>query len=104
MAMTLGPRRAAAVCRELTKRFEEVTRAPLAELAEIYAAREVKGEIVIVVDRGEGEAVEAEVVEQALLTALKVMSVKDAATEVARSLGLPRRDLYRRALELGEKT
>lgn len=104
MVATLGPDREAAVCRELTKRFEETTRAPLARLAEGFAAQEVKGEIVIVVDRAGPPTVGADAVDAALLTALKGMSVKDAAGEVARTLGLPRRDIYQRALDLEGKT
>ena len=50
MAAVLGAGRAAAVCRELTKRFEEVTRAPLGELAAARAgAPDPKGEIVVLV-------------------------------------------------------
>ena len=50
MAAVLGAARPAAVCRELTKRFEEARRAPLSELAAHYAAApEPKGEIVVVV-------------------------------------------------------
>lgn len=47
-AAVLGPDRRAAVCRELTKTYEEVKRGPLAELAE-WAAGGVKGEITVVV-------------------------------------------------------
>lgn len=104
MATVLGADREAAVCRELTKRFEEVTRAPLGQLAEVFADRDVKGEIVIVVDRGARVVVDEEEMDRALLSALKELSVKDAATEVARRLGVARRDVYQRALELGKDT
>jgi len=102
MATILGPRREAAVCRELTKRFEEVTRGSLGQLADTYAARDVKGEVVVVVDRASPSVVDDSVIDEALLTALKVLSVKDAASEVASKLGLARRDLYQRALDLGD--
>ncbi|WP_127901065.1 16S rRNA (cytidine(1402)-2'-O)-methyltransferase [Solirhodobacter olei] len=99
---SLGALRQAAVCRELTKRFEEVSRGTLAELAEAFAARDVKGEIVLVVDRA-GEVVpEAGALEAALREALGRASVKDAAAEVAAALGLPRREVYQAALKLGE--
>ncbi len=101
MAEILGPSRAAAVCRELTKRFEEVVRDPLGVLAATFSAREVKGEIVIVVDRPGSASVDPALVDAALLTALKEMSVKDAATQVALHLNLARRDMYQRALHLG---
>lgn len=102
MAKVLGATRKAAVCRELTKRFEETSRGTLGDLAEAFAARDVKGEIVIVVDRG-GKVVQDEAsLDEALLGALKVFSLKDAVSEVATRLGMPRREVYQRALILGE--
>ena len=56
MAAQLGDTREAAVCRELTKRFEEVRRGTLADLAAHYAGAPPKGEIVVVVDRARGRA------------------------------------------------
>ncbi|WP_343080964.1 16S rRNA (cytidine(1402)-2'-O)-methyltransferase [Ostreiculturibacter nitratireducens] len=100
LAASLGGDRQAAVCRELTKRFEEVTRATLDELAAAFADRAVKGEIVVLVDRARGRKADAESVEEALRKALKSMSVKDAASEVAAALGLPRREVYQTALKL----
>jgi 16S rRNA (cytidine1402-2'-O)-methyltransferase len=101
MADALGAERPAAVCRELTKRFEETRRGTLGALAAEYGAEDApKGEIVVVV----GPPLETEVAEEdldaALAAALDGASVKDAATEVAARLGLPRRQVYARALEL----
>lgn len=103
MLKTLGASRNAAVCRELTKRFEEVTRGTLAELASVYADREVKGEIVVVVDRAQAETAGEETVEQALTQALQDHSLKDAVAQVAAELGLPRREVYQHALAMGSK-
>lgn len=101
LADTLGGDRRAAVCRELTKRFEEVSRGTLAELAEDFATREVKGEIVVLVDRAPpAEAGEADI-ETALRAALVTMSVKDAATFVSQTLGVSRKLAYQSALALG---
>jgi 16S rRNA (cytidine1402-2'-O)-methyltransferase len=100
MMETLGEHRQAALCRELTKRFEEVTRGTLAELAENVAGRDLKGEIVMVVDRAEPVAADAETVEQALKLALETQSSKDAAAQVAEAYGLPRREVYQLALSL----
>jgi len=97
LATILGEERQAAVCRELTKRFEEVRRGSLGELAAAYAGAPPKGEIVIVVDRGRSGA-SAEDMAAALDEALRRMSVKDAAREVAARLRLPRRDVYQAAL------
>ncbi len=94
-----GEERQAAVCRELTKRFEETLRGTLGELAAATAERPPKGEIVLVVDRGREEASEQDM-EAALRAALEDMSVKDAAAAVAGALGLPKRDVYQAALRL----
>jgi 16S rRNA (cytidine1402-2'-O)-methyltransferase len=103
MAATLGPERRAAVCRELTKRFEEVRRGTLASLAaEQAGAAPPKGEIVVVVGPPLPAAVAADALDAALVTALAAGSVKDAAAEVAAALGLPRRAVYARALELAK--
>ncbi|WP_146010288.1 16S rRNA (cytidine(1402)-2'-O)-methyltransferase [Acidimangrovimonas sediminis] len=97
---TLGGARKAAVCRELTKRFEEVTRGSLADLAADFAQRNVKGEIVVVIDRP-GEVVpEAADIESALRDALARGSVKDAVAEVSAALNLPRREVYQTALRM----
>ena len=96
----LGQGRQAAVCRELTKRFEEVTRATLGDLATIFAQREVKGEIVLVIDRGQAAVVDAATIEDALRKALADLSVRDAAAAVAEAFDLPRRDVYQTALRL----
>lgn len=99
-AEVLGPRDAA-LCRELTKRFEEVRRGSLPDLAAGAAAEPPRGEIVLVIDRGRAGPAAADV-EGALAEALARMTVKDAAAEVARRLGLPRREVYQRALEIAK--
>lgn len=100
LVQSLGGDRKAAVCRELTKRFEEVVRGPLAELADHFAGREVKGEIVLVIDRAGAAAAGEADVEAALRAALAGHSLKDAVALVAGAHGLPRREVYRRALAL----
>jgi len=100
MADVLGPR-PAAVARELTKLHEEVARDDLAALAARYAETgPPKGEVVIVVGPPEETAVADEAVDKRLTAALMRMSVRDASAEVADELGLPRRQLYERALKL----
>ncbi|MDJ0825584.1 MAG: 16S rRNA (cytidine(1402)-2'-O)-methyltransferase [Rhodobacter sp.] len=98
-ADVLGAERSAALCRELTKRFEEVQRGSLAELAQTLAEAPVKGEIVLVIDRDRAEA-PVEDLDAALSDALARMSVKEAAASVAEALGLPRRTVYQAALRL----
>ena len=96
----LGPSRRVSLCRELTKAFEEVVTAPLGELDPETLT--LKGEFVILVEPpGEGDGASEAEIDAALVEALKTMRVKDAATAVAGALGLPRRDVYQRALEIG---
>jgi 16S rRNA (cytidine1402-2'-O)-methyltransferase len=103
MIETLGPNRQAAICRELTKRFEEILRGTLADLSESLSGRDLKGEIVVVVDRADPVPASAQTVEDALREALKTQSSKDAAAQVAQAFGLTRRDLYQLALSLGQR-
>jgi 16S rRNA (cytidine1402-2'-O)-methyltransferase len=98
----LGADRQAAICRELTKRHEEVTRAPLGALAEAFAGTEVKGEVVVLIDRAAPNRTDSTTWTEALDRALLSLSVKDAAAMVAEAYGLPRRDVYQVALEKGK--
>ncbi|MFM7333943.1 MAG: 16S rRNA (cytidine(1402)-2'-O)-methyltransferase [Tabrizicola sp.] len=99
MAETLGSTRKAAVCRELTKRFEEVLRGTLQDLTAQVGSREIKGEVVVLVDRAAAAAATEDSIAAALDAALKTMSVKDAATFVSQTLGAPRKTVYRIALD-----
>ena len=98
----LGRVREGAVCRELTKRFEEVSRGSLADLAADYADRTVKGEVVVLVDRSAVREIDPGTTEDALRDALRTMSVKDASTMIAEELDLPKRDVYQLALRLAQ--
>lgn len=102
------PGREAAVCRELTKKFEETRRGSLQDLADHYAAEGApKGEVVVVIgppalkdDPGESTQMDAETL---LVAALKHMSVKSASAFVAEITGAKKKELYSRALELSGK-
>ncbi len=102
LALVLGADRQAALCRELTKKFEEIRRGTLAELAEEYQDKTVKGEIVLLVDRGHSQSVNESEVEDALKRALENHSVRDAADLVSKMYDLPRRPIYQKALKLGK--
>ncbi len=97
MAEDFGDR-PAAVARELTKRFEEVRRASLPELAAFYATHDARGEICIVVGPAPEEA--ASDFDAMLLAALQTESVREAVAAVAAATGEPRKKIYARALEL----
>ena len=102
LAEGLGPREAA-VCRELTKLHEEVRRGDLATLAQTSAGSESRGEMVLVIGPPQAPAQPSAGETDALLrAALARTSLKDAVGEVADVTGLPRRELYQRALELSK--
>jgi 16S rRNA (cytidine1402-2'-O)-methyltransferase len=93
--------REAAVVREISKRFEETAAGTLSELAARYAEAPPKGEIVIVVGPpGEPEAAGEDQIDAALAEAMTRLSASRAAAEVAEKLGLARRTVYERALQL----
>ncbi len=93
--------REAAVTREISKKFEEAVTGTLSTLAERYADTPPRGEIVIVVaPPGEAPPASAEDGDTALTEALTRLSTGQAASEVAKKLGLDRKTLYARALEL----
>jgi len=98
-ALELGAERSAAVCRELTKMYEEVKRGPLAELA-TWATEGVRGEIVLVVG---GASAASVTLEQGLAQVQTLLAdgvrLKEASAQVAEQTGLSKRDLYQAALE-----
>ncbi len=97
---TLGDEREIAVCRELTKRFEEVLRGPCAHVLAEISERSLKGEVVLVIGRAPAQVAEPADVETALQTALAEMPLKAAAAQVAARLGLPKREVYQLGLRL----
>nr|WP_244998287.1 16S rRNA (cytidine(1402)-2'-O)-methyltransferase [Phaeobacter italicus] len=101
MAEVLGDR-PAALCRELTKKFEEIRRDSLATLATGLEDAPVKGEIVVLVDRHRGDSVSDGDLDTDLRAALQGNSVKDAAAIVAEMHNMPRRKIYQLALEIAK--
>lgn len=102
MAEVLGDR-PAALCRELTKKFEEIRRDSLATLATGLEDAPVKGEIVVLVDRHRGDSVSDGDLDTDLRAALQGNSVKDAAAIVAEMHNMPRRKIYQLALEIAKE-
>jgi 16S rRNA (cytidine1402-2'-O)-methyltransferase len=97
---TGGPARPVAVCRELTKKFEDVQSGPVERLRAFYAETPARGEIVVLIGAGEEAKVDKDDLEAALVHAMLNLRVKDAADAVAGAYGLPRRDIYQLALKL----
>lgn len=96
----LGTDRPAALCRELTKRFEQVIRGTLDSIAAQIPPDGVRGELVLVVGRAERALPGADEIRAALEQALGQLRLRDAATTVAGALGLPRRQVYQIALDM----
>ncbi len=99
MAEVLGDR-PAAVTRELTKLYEEAVRGTLSELAADPRCDAPKGEIVVVIGPGEAEVASAADADAALTEAMTRLPPGEAAAEVSKALNLPRKPLYKRALEM----
>jgi len=103
MAEVLGAREAV-VARELTKKFEEIRRGKLADLAAHYEREgPPRGEIVVLVGPSDAAAeTDAAALDAAILAADDTRPLKEIAAEIAEKFGLKRRDVYERALELRE--
>jgi len=99
MAAVFGAREAV-VCRELTKLYETLYRGPLPVLAADPKLDAPKGEIVILVGPGREADATAGDIDTALADALQRLRPAEAAAEVAKALGLSRRDVYQRAMEM----
>ncbi|MDX3582651.1 16S rRNA (cytidine(1402)-2'-O)-methyltransferase [Streptomyces europaeiscabiei] len=97
MAEVFGAQRRAAVCRELTKTYEEVKRGPVGELAE-WAAAGVRGEITVVVEgapeKGPEELDGAELVRRVQVREEAGERRKEAIAAVAVEAGLPKREVF----------
>jgi 16S rRNA (cytidine1402-2'-O)-methyltransferase len=100
MAFVLGGTREAVVCRELTKLYETLYRGPLSLLAADPRLDAPKGEIVILVGPGHEAEATAGDIDTALADALIRLRPAEAAAEVAKALGLSRRDVYQRAMAM----
>ena len=98
MAEVFGTDRPAAVCRELTKTYEEVRRGGLADLA-AWAADGVKGEITVVVGGAPALAADPETAVAGIQARVAAGErLKDVCAEVAAATGLSRKELYNAAL------
>lgn len=99
LAGRLGAR-PAAVVRELTKRFEEIRRGPLPDLARHYATHPPRGEITLVVGPAPPPGADEAAMPRLLGQAMARMSMREAVAAVAEATGLSRREVYRAALAL----
>ena len=95
-----GGDRQGVVCRELTKKFEDIQRGRLKELSEIYFDKNIKGEVVLLVAGAGNTDIDRSEIEQHVRDALKSLSVKESAEAVAIAFNVPRRDVYQLALKI----
>jgi 16S rRNA (cytidine1402-2'-O)-methyltransferase len=104
LATIMGTREAA-ICRELTKLHEEVTRGPVAELAQAADRLETRGEFVLVIapPAADSKVMAKDELDDLLRAALLRDSVKDAVAHAVEISGRPRREVYARALELAKQ-
>lgn len=103
MVEVFGPDRPAAICRELTKKFEQCLRGGLAALADrLDDEMTLKGEIVLVLGPPAEAETSDEAIDAALTDALASLSVRDAASEVSEALSVPRKRVYARALAISK--
>jgi 16S rRNA (cytidine1402-2'-O)-methyltransferase len=100
MALVFGADRPGAVCRELTKTYEEIRRGPLQELAD-WANSELRGEITLVIGGVAATAVDLEsAAKEAVDLAVGGMKLRAAVAQVAREQDLPKNALYELALKM----
>ena len=99
----LGGTRQAVICRELTKRFEEVRRGTLEELRDGLSDMSLKGEAVVCIGPAEEVAISEEDVKTAMAQEMETAPVKEAARRVSEALGVSRRDAYQIGLSLKGK-
>lgn len=103
LAEIMGTREAA-ICRELTKLHEEISRATLDELAREADSLETRGEFVLVIapPAADADVLTADALDDLLREQLATHSVKDAVAHAVALSGRPRREVYARALELAK--
>jgi len=91
------------ICRELTKRFEEVMRGTAAELVDRIPDEGLRGEVVVLFGHPQEKPLDEADLRQSLQEMLVSMSVKEAASAAAARFGVPRREVYALALELQQE-
>src|SRR5258705_1658463 len=98
--------RDAAICRELTKLHEQITRAPISELAKAADTLETRGEFVLVIGPPHADAnvMTQHDLDDLLRSSLARDSVNDSVAHAVELSGRPRREVYARALELAKET
>ncbi len=105
----LGADRRISLCRELTKKNEEILRTTIGEAVALYQEKDPRGEYVLVIEGGDGQVVSTTLSEVSPIELLtyhieKGLSKKDAIREVSRATGLGRNELYDLLLQNEQKS
>ena len=101
---TFGQKHLVSVCREMTKKFEEIRRGTVEELLEEFDSREkVKGEVVLVIGAKTFHKMDSVQIDKYLHYELQTRSVKDTVEILSKTLSLSKRVLYDRALVIKNK-
>lgn len=96
----LWPEREAAVVREISKKFEQVIRLPLAELADFYAENEARGEMVLLLAPPENKPVDENEWLEVLKSRIEQVPLSQAVAEVAENFSIARKTVYAAALKI----
>jgi len=101
MVHSLGGDRPVSVCRELTKKFEQVHRGTLQQVCDVYEKiGNPRGEFVVVLGPPVAKEPDQSDIDAALQEAMARLRVNDAAKEVAEAFGISKKNAYARALEI----
>lgn len=99
MADTFGTQRPIALCRELTKKHEEIIRTTLGEAVDYYQTTNPRGEFVLIIGGGEKQEVEAPTLEEGQVYVTQLVeqgsSLRDAVKQVAEEWSLSKNQLYK---------
>ena len=102
-ARIMAPDRTVAVCRELTKKFEEVVHGTLGQLDQLLSKLTLKGEFVVIFGRPPLREVNEDDLTDMLRNEMESLSRKDAIAAVAQKTGMPRKQVYAIALGLDDE-
>lgn len=101
ISKAFGSDRVVSVCREMTKKFEEVIRGTLDEvIIEIDSRISFKGEVVIVLGPPSKKEISNDEIYSALQIALKEYRIKDASSQISEQFGVSRKRTYEMALKI----
>ena len=101
LSIICGNNREIVVCRELTKKFEDVQRGTLKDVFTYFASLDIiRGELVILLEPSPTQTLDVGQIEQVLINAMDYMSFKDSVSFVSQHLNISRKQVYTKALSI----